>query len=188
MDLTDARRPVVCWKPGVRRIPGAVLVAALIGCASWNVADGQPASPARCRDGLRPVLLQSEPDPAILADLKRLCAAQAEAGDPEAVYGLSLLYLGLIQWQPERAIALMRRAAADGVAEAQYWLAWQYEAGPLLDNDASLALRWYRAAADREHRLALQRMATIYADGEMGVVPDTARAVVYRARAERCEQ
>lgn len=153
-----------------------------------HVVHGQPASPSRCRDALRPVLLQAETDPAILADLRRLCAGQAEAGDPEAVYGLSLLHLGLIDWQPERAVALMRRAAADGVAEAQYWLAWQYEAGPLLDNDVRLALRWYRAAAEREHRLALYRLAAVYADGEMGVAPDAARAVAYRARARRCEQ
>ena len=182
MDSTDT------GQPGTRRVPVAVLVVAVIGGISLNAAHAQRASPAQCREALRPALLQAEPDPAILEDLRRLCAAQAEAGDPDAVYGLSLLHLGMIDWQPDRAIALMHRAAVDGVSEAQYWLAWQYEAGPLLDNDASLALRWYRAAGDREHRLALRRLAAIYADGELGVAPDATRAVAYRARAQRCEQ
>ena len=147
---------------------------------------GQQASPVHCRDALRPVLLQAEPDRELLPEIQRLCAAQAEAGDADALYHLSLLHLGLVDWQPDRAATMIRRAAVGGVAEAQYWLAWQYDAGPLLDDEAGAALYWYGQAGEREHRLALERLAEIYARGELGMPVDARRAGEYRARAARC--
>jgi len=160
-----------------------ICIAALALAAT---ADGQESSPAGCRDALRPVLLQSSPDSTQLPDIVRLCEGQARAGDPDALYGLALLHLGLIDWEPEQAIEKMRSAADHGIAEAQYWLAWQYDAGPLLDNDAGLALYWYLQAAEREHRLALARLAVVYANGELGVPADMKKATAYRARAARC--
>ena len=70
--------------------------------------------------------------------------------------------------------------------EAQYWLAWQREAGPLLPNDIALAKQWYQRAADAEHRLALQRLADAHEKGELGLSKDARLASLYRARAERC--
>ncbi len=148
---------------------------------------GQNSSPVRCRDALRPALLQINPDEALLSDAQRLCAGQAEAGDPDALYQYSLLHLGLIDWQPEKAIPMIRSAARSGIPEAQYWLAWQRESGPLLDNDAELALKWYLRAGERDHRLALSRLASIYANGELGVPADARQASLFRARAARCE-
>jgi len=162
------------------------LIICISGLALIATADGQESSPAGCRAALRPVLLQSSPDSALLSDIFRLCEGQARAGDPDALYGLSLLHLGLIDWKPEQAIEMMRSAADSGIPEAQYWLGWQYDAGPLLDNDAELALYWYLQAAEREHRLALARLAVVYANGELGVAVDMKKAAVYRARAARC--
>ena len=148
---------------------------------------GQGFSPVLCRDALRPVLLQMNPDPELLPDILRLCEGQARAGDPDALYQLSLLYLGLIDWQPDKAIPMIRSAADSGIPEAQYWLAWQYEEGPLLDNDAELAMHWYLLAGEQEHRLALHRLADAYANGELGAATDAKQASLYRARAEQCK-
>lgn len=148
---------------------------------------GQQSSPARCRDALRPVLLAANLDRALLPDIQALCEQQAGAGDPDALYQLSLLHLGLSDWQPDKAIPMIRNAADRGVPEAQYWLAWQREAGPLLENDAERALHWYQQAAESEHRLALDRLAGVYENGELGVAADSKQASLYRARAAQCK-
>ena len=140
-----------------------------------------------CRDTLRPLLLENPPDHERLLDAQRLCTAEAEAGDADAVYQSALLHLGLLDWNPDAAIPMIQTAARDGVAEAQYWLAWQYEEGPLLPNDAELALEWYQRAADDEHYLALDRLAFAYRNGELGLAIDARKAAAMRARADRCK-
>lgn len=161
-----------------------IIVGLLIAPAVY----GQEASPLRCRDALRPILLQVNPDRALLSDIRSLCEGQASAGNPDALYQLSLLHLGLADWQPDVAIPMIRSAADGGVAEAQYWLAWQRESGPLLGNDAELALRWYQRAGEQEHRLALHRLAAVYANGELGASVDAKKARLYLARAARCDR
>ena len=163
------------------------IVVGIFALALITTGYGQESSPVRCRDALRPVLLQSNPDHALLPDILRMCEGQARAGDPDALYQLSLLYLGLIDWQPDKAIPMIRSAADSGISEAQYWLAWQHESGPLLDNDAEQALYRYLQAGEQEHRLALNRLAGVYENGELGVPVDTKRASQYRARAARCK-
>jgi hypothetical protein len=163
------------------------IVAGLLGLVVMSPGYGQEASPVRCRDALYPVLLQANPDRALLPEIQRLCEGQAEAGDPDALYQLSLLYLGLVDWQPDKAIPMIHSAAESEVSEAQYWLAWQYESGPLLENDPQLALRWYLRAGNQEHRLALNRLAEVYERGELGVPADARQASLYRARAARCD-
>jgi len=123
------------------------IAAGVLGLAVVPPGYGQNASPVRCRDALRPVLLQENPDRAVLPDIRVLCEGQAKAGDPDALYQLSLLHLGLLDWQPDKAIPMIRSAAQSDVPEAQYWLAWQYESGPLLENDPVLALHWYLRGA-----------------------------------------
>ncbi len=147
-----------------------------------------PAAAGDCRAALRPLLLTSNPPDKDLASVRRLCEQAYEQGEVDAGYQLALLDLGLDGWQPQRAVGLIKAAAQGQVPEAQYWLAWQYEAGPLLENDGELALRWYLAAAAQEHRLALQRLADAYDKGELGLTADIRQATEYRARAERCAQ
>ena len=122
--------------PGLRRL--------LKGCkVSSHAAD--PVSPVshaagvssalagECRTSLRPLLLSTNPDPAALQNIRQLCQTEADAGDADSLYQLALFDLGLGgRWQPADAIPKITEAAGAGVPEAQYWLAWQYEAGPLL--------------------------------------------------------
>lgn len=177
MDLTD----------GMFHRQVLPIVAGVFALALITTGYGQETSSLRCRDALRPVLLQSNPDRALLPDILRRCEGQAETGDPDALYQLSLLYFGLIDWQPDKAIPMIRSAADSGISEAQYWLAWQHESGPLLDNDVEQALHWYLQAGEQEHRLALNRLASVYENGELGVPVDTRMASLYRARAARCK-
>ncbi len=146
-----------------------------------------PAGAGECRDSLRPLLLQNPPDRLALQEIRQLCSAAAEAGDADALYQSALFSLGLLEWDVDAAILLIGEAARLGVAEAQYWLAWQYEEGPLLPDDAALALHWYERAGDNDHRLALDRLATAYRDGELGLESSARRAAEMRARAERCK-
>ena len=140
-----------------------------------------------CRSALRPLLLSTQPDAAALQAVRASCQAEADAGDAVATYELALFHLGLNgEWQPDAAIPLIRDAAAAGVPEAQYWLAWQYEAGPLLDHDQALALSWYQRAANGNHRLAVARLASAYAGGELGLARDPLKAAEYKAREAQC--
>lgn len=142
-----------------------------------------------CAPLVRPLLLQPAPDAAQLEAVKAVCERAARAGDPRATYQLSFFYLGLGgRWQPALAIPLIREAAEQGVAEAQYWLAWQSEAGPALPHNEAVAVSWYQRAADSDHRLALQRLADAYERGEMGLRVDPGRALALRARLRRCDQ
>jgi len=140
-----------------------------------------------CRDVLRPVLLENPPVRERVLEAQALCTAEANAGDADAVYQSALLHLGLLDWDPETAIPMIQAAAQGGVAEAQYWLAWQYEEGPLLPDDAALARDWYERAGDNEHRLALDRLAAAYQNGELGLEIDADKSAEMRARAERCK-
>jgi TPR repeat protein len=152
-----------------------------------TLALARGAAAGDCRTSLRPLLLDPEPDPAALIEVRRGCEAEAAAGDADALYQLALFHLGLDgEWQPEAAIPMIREAAGRGIPEAQYWLAWQLEAGPLLLHDTAAALAWYRRAAAAEHRLALARLAAAYEAGELGLARDPRRAAEYRARQAQC--
>ena len=145
------------------------------------------AGAGECRAAVRPLLLTAAPDPAAVAAAHELCRAEADDGDADAGYQLALFHLGLGgEWQPEVAIPLVRNAAAAGLPEAQYWLAWQQESGPLLPHDEAAALDWYLRAAGADHRLANARLAQAYAAGELGLNADPRKAAEYRAREARC--
>jgi TPR repeat protein len=140
-----------------------------------------------CRMSMQPLLLNAQPPAADVQRVRDICQAEADAGDAEARYQLALTYLGLAgDWAPERAVPLIRDAAGRGVAEAQYWLAWQYESGPLLEHDGAAALGWYLRAAEADHRLALARLAQAYDAGELGLPAEPRKAAEYRARQARC--
>ncbi len=147
------------------------------------------AQAGECRDTLRPLLLQPDPDPAALAAARALCERAAAGGEADARYQLAFFHLGLGGgWEPEAAIPLIREAADAGVSEAQYWLAWQLEEGPLLPDDHPAALRWYERAAAADHRLALDRLARAYEKGQLGLRADARRALELRARIRRCDE
>ena len=123
---------------------------------------------ADCRAEVRSLLVQTQPPAAAVDGARRLCQARSASGDAVATYHLALLDLGPGGWNPEAAIPLIKDAARAGVPEAQYWLAWQYDSGPLLPDDPGAARRWYESAAAQSHRLALLRLAEIYEQGALG--------------------
>jgi TPR repeat protein len=167
---------------------GISIFTGVVFLGPWPGLSAQPQPKGECRVTLHPLLLQQNPDAAHLRAIRELCQREADAGDPEAVYQLSFFFLGLDSWDPEQASALIMTAAEDGVPEAQYWLAWQYDSGPLLPNDPVLALQWYQASSEKDHRLALERLAEVYAVGELGLHPDRKKASQLRARAARCAE
>ena len=160
-----------------------ILAWLVVFASTWSIS----VNAGECRPLLRPLLLQTSPDKQALQRVEQICHSEAESGDPDSEYHLSLFYLGLTDWNVEKAVPMIENAARSGVAEAQYWLAWQYDAGPLLPDDTELARHWYERAGERDHRLALERLAEAYEDGDLGLPVDGRKASLLRARAARCE-
>jgi TPR repeat protein len=153
------------------------------------LAAAAPAMAGECRGLVRPLLLAADPDAAGVEAARARCQAESAAGDAEATYQLALFSLGLAgRWEPDTAIPLVRQAAAAGVSEAQYWLGWQSESGPLLAHDEAVARGWYERAAVGRHRLALERLARAYEAGELGLTPDPQAALRLRAEIRRCAE
>jgi TPR repeat protein len=58
-----------------------------------------------------------------------------------------------------RALAWCRKAAEQGLDEAQYTLGQWYESGEMMLADAKLAQQWYQLAAAQGHAGAAARVA-----------------------------
>jgi len=65
----------------------------------------------------------------------------------------------------------VRRAAEQGLAEAQYNLGVRYAAGHVLPQDNDKAVRWYRRAAAQGDAEAQHNLGLMYAKGR-GVLQD----------------
>ena len=155
-----------------------ILIASL-ACAAVSAGE--------CRGVMRPLLLQSHADELEVDKALAVCQREANAGDPMAAYQLAIASLSVNgRFEPDAAIPMIRDAATAGVPEAQYWLAWQYEAGPLLAHDTATALGWYQRAAGLNHKLAIARLAEAYERGELGLAADAGKALELRARQARC--
>jgi TPR repeat protein len=155
--------------------------------ALFLLAAAANAPAGECRARLRPLLSNPAPDAQALDEVRTLCEQEAEAGSADAHYQLALFHLGLAGvWEPDVAVPMIRDAASQGVPEAQYWLAWQYEAGSLLPHDEAAAREWYQRAANANHRLAVGRLAEAYESGELGLPRDPLLAAQYKARQSQC--
>lgn len=82
------------------------------------------------------------------------------------------------------ALALWRKGAQRGVAQAQYRLGYAYYDGDGVGQDYVAALRWFRLAAGQRHGPALNMVGLMHERGE-GTPPDMAAALDwYRRGAE----
>lgn len=88
----------------------------------------------------------------------------AQSGSMEAQYRLGLMYFsaaGGIPQSDREAVGWYRKAAAQGLADAQYDLAYMIEGGRGVASSDPEALHWYRLAARQGHDLAAQALAKI---------------------------
>ncbi len=90
----------------------------------------------------------------------------ARAGDPVARYQLALNRADA--GDAEGAAALMRRAAEQGVPDAQYRYAKMLEAGTGARRDLDAALDWTLRAAEDGHGRAMHNAGVMYATGLAG--------------------
>ena len=80
--------------------------------------------------------------------------------------------------------ASLRKAAAQGVASAQFEVGARFAKGDVTDQNLEAAARWYQRAASQGFAMAQYRLATLYERG-LGVEADLARAQVWYGRAAR---
>jgi TPR repeat protein len=78
---------------------------------------------------------------------------------------------------------MLEEAARLGDDTAMVELAAAYEQGLGVAADQSQALAWLERAAQADNALAIERLAEVYAEGELGVSPDSARAERFARRA-----
>ena len=92
----------------------------------------------------------------------QISAAAAEKGDLNALYRLSLLLSMRAKSETDRAkaFALLKSAAEQGVASAQYEIGRSYEKGYGVAANIDEATRWYKLAAAQEDILSIQRLRT----------------------------
>ncbi len=171
------------------RFPVAPLLALslLAGCQSPGVVTPSGASSAAPVAGLT-----SSGTAAAAADpvATRRLLAQANAGDAAAqlrvAIGYALGEFGLPK-DDGRANQWYHRAAAQGLAMAQYLLGTRYARGTGVTRDDAKAFHWYRQAALQKLPKAQLLLGTMYALGR-GTAADPASAVEwYRLAAEQGE-
>lgn len=108
------------------------------------------------------------PASAYVGAIALLLAVTPAAAEPPASY-------------PE-AMGWYERAAAEGVADAQFLLGRMLETGRFRTRDAAAAAGWYEKAAAQGHRLAQFRLGAMYATG-LGVAADPAAAAGWYQKA-----
>ena len=115
----------------------------------------------------------------------------AEQANPDAQLRLGKYYLsgdGPLQRDSAAGLALVQRAADQGLADAQFALGALTGVLPQLPWDPRKAVFWYRKAADQGMAMAEYQMGRAYNDGR-GVEQDFAQAAMwFRKAAEQGDQ
>ncbi len=84
----------------------------------------------------------------------------------------------------ESADELKARARA-GDPQAEYELAMRYDSGAYdVEKNEAKALKWLQSAANHGNRLAMQTLAHVYNQGEMGLKPDPAQGALWLHKAQ----
>ena len=119
-------------------------------------------------------------------DFKAL-ETKAAAGDANAQIALGLVYdkgdknAGVLQ-DRRKAAEWFQKAAAQGVAEAQFNLGTMYEVGAGVKKDEKKALEWFEKAATQGFADAQFNLANMYATGR-GTEKNLSRAITWYDRA-----
>lgn len=111
------------------------------------------------------------------AELREL-EERVAAGNARAQLKLaSHYYLGAgVEKDDERAFALFRAAAEQGLPEAENVVGWCYRDGVGVERDSQRAAAWFRKAAEQGDPEAQVNLASLYAAGD-GVEKDLGEAV-----------
>lgn len=119
-----------------------------------------------------------------LADAERWLALAADRGNLGAQYYQAVLWLSgqARRGSVQAGIEELERLAEQGFVPAHLQLALFYEKSKILAQDDSKALTWYRSAAERGNRQAIQRLLDAYQRGELGLSPDADDARYWRER------
>lgn len=102
---------------------------------------------------------------------------------PEALYSLGIDYLNGndslgIYMNKEKGVELLRRAAEQGNADAQYNLGDCYYYGEGVAQDYAQAVYWWRQAAEQGDAMVQNKLGICYCNGQ-GVAQDYAQAVYW---------
>ena len=111
----------------------------------------------------------------------------AKEESPESLFELGLNYLKGndsldIDMDKEKGIALIRRSAEQGYADAQFNLGLAYYRGEGVSQDYTQAVSWYRKAAEQGVAAAQYNLGVCYYKGE-GVSQDYVQAVSWWCKA-----
>jgi len=128
---------------------------------------------------LRPA---AQADPAVTRELAT-ARAKAAAGDAVAQFSLgSLLYYGTRD--TAEAVSWFRKAAAQGVASAEFQMGQLYDFGFGVPQDDRLALDWYRKAAGHGSAAAERSVGDFYSKGRAVTTDPVEAARWYRRAAD----
>jgi TPR repeat protein len=92
----------------------------------------------------------------------------AEQGNPDAQFGLGLLYRDGERGVPRddaQAVEWFRKAAEQGYADAQFGLGLMYDMGEGVSEDDAQAVEWYRKAAEQGYAKAQYLLGMMHAAG-----------------------
>jgi len=91
----------------------------------------------------------------------------AEEGNPQAQYGIAILYKE--GWGTEKdvhkAIEYYQKAAKAGHVRAMFDLGLFYQQGHIVKQDYTKAVKWYEQAAERDYSAAMYGLGGLYFNG-----------------------
>lgn len=91
----------------------------------------------------------------------------AEEGNPQAQYGIAILYKE--GWGTEKdvhkAIEYYQKAAESGHLRAMFDLGLFYQSGHIVSQDYTKAAKWYEQAAKRDYSAAMYGLGGLYFNG-----------------------
>lgn len=111
-------------------------------------------------------------------------AADNDCRQALSVYGHLLHFRGEGEKNRIQGALYLERAAALGDVKAQYQMGRIYETGFAghFQPSPTKALSYYQAAAEQGHALAIKRMVTVFAQGELEMSVDEQQAQCWRQK------